>query len=71
MNKVIRFLVDISITKECLYILLFNVILIGITGKNTGVSKATSLTIGIHRLHFTWIIGLQDKDTLDGTHGIS
>ena len=71
MSKIMRFLIDISITKECLYILFFNVLLIGITGKHTGVSKATSLTIGIYRLHFTWIIGLQDKDTLDSNHGIS
>ena len=71
MSKIIRFLVDISITKECMYILFFNVLLIGITGKHTGVSKATSLTLGIYKLHFTIIIGLQHSNVLDENHGIS
>ena len=71
MNKMMNFLLDITITKDCMYILLFKVLLIGITKKDTGVSNATSLTIGIHKLHFTIIIGLQNSNILDENHGIS
>ena len=71
MNKILNFLIDITISKECVYILLLNVFLIGITKKDTGVSTATSLTIGISRLHFTFIIGLQNRKQLNGNHGIS
>ena len=71
MSKIMNFLLDITITKECMYILLFKVLLIGITKKDTGVSNATSLTIGIHKLHFTIIIGLQHSNVLDENHGIS
>ena len=70
MNKIINFLIDITISKECVYILLFNVFLIGITKKDTGVSIATSLTIGIFRLHFTFIIAMQKQNVLD-SHGLS
>ena len=71
MSKIMNFLLDITITKECMYILLFKVLLIGITKKDTGVSNATSLTIGIHKLHFTFIIGLYSNNTIDTNHGIS
>ncbi len=70
MNRIMNFLIDIQITKNCTYIQLFKLFLIGITSKNTGVSKATSLTLGIYRLHFTWIIAIQDKHVMN-THGIS
>ena len=71
MNKIINFLIDITITKECMYILLFKVLLIGITKKDTGVSNATSLTLGIHKLHITIIIALQHTNVLEKHHGLS
>ena len=71
MNKVMNFFLDVTITKEWMYILLFKVLLIGITKKDTGVSNATSLTLGIYKLHFTIIIGLQHSNVLDENHGIS
>ncbi len=70
MNKIINFLVDISMTTNCMYILICKVLLIGITSQDTGVSKGTSLTIGISKLHFTFIIAMQKEDVLD-SHGIS
>tara|TARA_R110000824_G_scaffold129621_10_gene291182 strand:- start:692 stop:904 length:213 start_codon:yes stop_codon:yes gene_type:complete len=70
MNKLVNFLIDITITKECMYILIFNIFLLGITGRKNDISKATSLTIGIHRLHFTFIVGLQNNKVLNG-HGVS
>jgi hypothetical protein len=71
MNKIINFLIDIKMTKECTYIHLFKLFLIGIAARHTGVSKATSLTIGFYRLHFTWIIALDDNNVMSTNHGIS
>ena len=70
MKKLSSFLLDIAITKDCMYIRLFKIFLLGFASSNLNISNAKSLTIGIHKLQFTFMIKLQKHSTLDG-HGIS
>ena len=64
-------LLDIKQSSNCVYVKLLRIFLIGLTRKENELGNSMSLTLGIYRLHFTMIIGLQHSNVLDENHGIS
>ena len=64
-------LLDIKQSNNCVYVKLLRIFLIGLTRKENELGNNISLTLGISKLHFTFIIGLYTNDTIDTNHGIS
>ena len=71
MSKIIRFIFDISMDKECTYIRLFKIFMIEFHYKNDEVNNAGSVTIQLFNVHLTLMVGVNKPKIISKNHGIS